>query len=405
MNAALAAQSGQRFTEAEDLYRQALAIDCDNFDAVHMLGVTCYQQSRFEEACRLILRAVELRAGSSPPLAKNLGLALSAFTSAQAFLGGELEQTQGLAGRSFFRRGNLPPLPGDLPLVSVIADCRRGTGGIRETLASVARQSYPNIELLLIDGGEASTDLADALQGLPIPYQIISQTNSGDDVALNAATERASGPYLSLVEAGDAYDPQRIEWLLRATSGAGGQWGFSNLAYVDELGQPVRYGDRPDVNALFRRLDALCDLGSVSAGFLEDNPVVCSGNLLFDRRLWIELGGFSGVDPIWAFCLEAVLVSEPIFLDEPAYRRRIRCIGVSDHREPADDSEATLVAWRRGLDEGRPIANSALVDSIRSVSAKSLRLMAAGLGHLVGVETLLRYADELGLKTDSACAS
>ena len=44
----------------------------------------------------------------------------------------------------------------DLPTISVLTVCRNAAASIRATLESVAGQTYPNIEYIVIDG--ASTD-------------------------------------------------------------------------------------------------------------------------------------------------------------------------------------------------------------------------------------------------------
>jgi tetratricopeptide (TPR) repeat protein len=52
LQAALAAQVRGRLDEARDLYEQALVLDPQHFDALHMLGVVHYQKCEYEEARR-----------------------------------------------------------------------------------------------------------------------------------------------------------------------------------------------------------------------------------------------------------------------------------------------------------------------------------------------------------------
>ncbi len=61
MQVALGAQQAGRFGEAAELYAQVLAGDPSNFDALHMLGVVHYQRGWFDDAARLLKRAVALR--------------------------------------------------------------------------------------------------------------------------------------------------------------------------------------------------------------------------------------------------------------------------------------------------------------------------------------------------------
>lgn len=66
-----------RLAQAEALYREVLALDPQNIDALHFLGVVAHQQGRHGQAEELISRAL-LRDGSNAPAYSNLGNALQA---------------------------------------------------------------------------------------------------------------------------------------------------------------------------------------------------------------------------------------------------------------------------------------------------------------------------------------
>lgn len=73
--AALQHHRQRRMAEAEDLYRQVLAVDPNHVDALHMLGVLAYQAGRAEAAVDLIGRAIALN-GTNPSFHNNMGEAL-----------------------------------------------------------------------------------------------------------------------------------------------------------------------------------------------------------------------------------------------------------------------------------------------------------------------------------------
>jgi hypothetical protein len=60
MNAALACQQRGEFGAADRLYSAALALDPENFDALHMQGVVAYQRREFHRAEALIRHAIEI---------------------------------------------------------------------------------------------------------------------------------------------------------------------------------------------------------------------------------------------------------------------------------------------------------------------------------------------------------
>jgi len=61
-----------RMAEAEDLYRQVLAVDPNHVDALHMLGVLAYQAGKAEAAVDLIGRAIALQ-GANASFHNNIG--------------------------------------------------------------------------------------------------------------------------------------------------------------------------------------------------------------------------------------------------------------------------------------------------------------------------------------------
>ncbi|MBI1206320.1 MAG: tetratricopeptide repeat protein [Azospirillum sp.] len=66
-----------RLIDAEAGYRKIVRIDKRHFDALHLLGVVCFQRGRLDEALALIARALTLQP-DSPEALNNFGLALNA---------------------------------------------------------------------------------------------------------------------------------------------------------------------------------------------------------------------------------------------------------------------------------------------------------------------------------------
>jgi tetratricopeptide (TPR) repeat protein len=57
---ALVSHQAGRLTEAEQIYRQVLAIDPDNADCLHLLGMVAFQSERHAEAAELIRKAIAI---------------------------------------------------------------------------------------------------------------------------------------------------------------------------------------------------------------------------------------------------------------------------------------------------------------------------------------------------------
>ena len=73
--AALENHRQHRMAEAEELYRQVLAVDPNHVDALHMIGVLAYQAGKADAAVDLIGRAIALQ-GENASFHNNMGEAL-----------------------------------------------------------------------------------------------------------------------------------------------------------------------------------------------------------------------------------------------------------------------------------------------------------------------------------------
>ena len=302
-NAALAAlmvrgyqaQTNNDLDDAERLYRSALALNPNTFDALHMLGVIRLQQGDPEEAVRLLLAALPLLPTDYPPIYRNLGLCLAAVTRRRRLAGATAPDEVGRAYERFFRDGNLPAMPEELPLVSIVMPCANGKEGTEAAISSVTQQTYRNIELIVVDCGRQA-DLMNAVErGLAarrLPTRTISHASASVQQALNTGVESAQGRYVGIIDADGLYRPDRVEKFVRILSGSPARWGFSNIAFIDDRSNPVRYGESPALDAVMRDFDALYACHAVSEGVLEHDYPLTAGNLFFDKALWQEAGGF-----------------------------------------------------------------------------------------------------------------
>jgi glycosyltransferase involved in cell wall biosynthesis len=97
------------------------------------------------------------------------------------------------------------------PTVSVLIPCYNAEPYIAETLQSVFRQTWQNIEIIVVDDG--STDgSAGVVQAMARPnLKLIRQQNRGQTAALNTCLKYASGAFVQYLDADDLIDPEKIE--------------------------------------------------------------------------------------------------------------------------------------------------------------------------------------------------
>jgi protein O-GlcNAc transferase len=76
LDIALEAQKRGQLGEAEQLYRSLIAADPGNFDALHMLGIVCFENRKPQEAEQFFLKALSVNS-EFPPLYHHYGLFLA----------------------------------------------------------------------------------------------------------------------------------------------------------------------------------------------------------------------------------------------------------------------------------------------------------------------------------------
>lgn len=108
-------------------------------------------------------------------------------------------------------------------MVSVIVPVYNGEEFIDECLHSIMGQTYPDLEILVIDDGstDGSLALCRGLSDTELRIRLFHQENAGVSAARNHGLREARGEYVIFVDADDALLPTAVETLLKAAqSGA-----------------------------------------------------------------------------------------------------------------------------------------------------------------------------------------
>jgi glycosyltransferase involved in cell wall biosynthesis len=92
----------------------------------------------------------------------------------------------------------------------VIIPCYNAARYIGETLESVRRQTWPNLEVIVVDDGskDGSSPIVEAFGGLDLI--LVRQSNRGQTAALNVGLAHATGDYIQYLDADDLIDPDKI---------------------------------------------------------------------------------------------------------------------------------------------------------------------------------------------------
>lgn len=96
------------------------------------------------------------------------------------------------------------------PLVSIIIPCYNRQKYISDAISSCLRQSYQNIEIIVVDDG-SSDDSINVIKSFGRKIKLICQTNQGVSVARNKGIEVSTGEYLIFLDSDDWISDDLVE--------------------------------------------------------------------------------------------------------------------------------------------------------------------------------------------------
>jgi glycosyltransferase involved in cell wall biosynthesis len=101
----------------------------------------------------------------------------------------------------------------DKALVSVIIPAFNAAEYIRQTLDSVIAQTYPKIEVIVVDDGSSDTTSAVVKEfaARDARIELVQQSNAGAGAARNTAIRKARGKYIAPLDADDFWFPEKLE--------------------------------------------------------------------------------------------------------------------------------------------------------------------------------------------------
>lgn len=117
------------------------------------------------------------------------------------------------------------------PLVSIIVPAYNAAAWLAETLESAFAQTWPAIEVIVVDDGstDGTREIAERYAGRGI--RIVSQENQGLSGARNSGLAVARGEYIQFLDADDLISPDKVEHQVRRLQReprdavATGRWG------------------------------------------------------------------------------------------------------------------------------------------------------------------------------------
>lgn len=228
------------------------------------------------------------------------------------------------------------------PLISVIVPVYNGEKYIEETVCSVLKQDYDNIELIvIIDGTKDRT--SDILN----PYveqgrlKVLEQENMGASATRNKGMKLAKGDYVLMLDQDDLIEPTLLSKALQLAQAAKSSGVVVNGQLIDSHGAVIRRMYRFRKPTL-KLKDMLCK-----------NQIYTTSQVLFNRQKILLLGGLdaknAGIADDWDLMLRLVLSGGKLdFLDEMLMSYRIHDSNASRNLDRMLTCELNVLDGKQG---------------------------------------------------------
>mmetsp|Transcript_14540 Transcript_14540/g.24051 ORF Transcript_14540/g.24051 Transcript_14540/m.24051 type:complete len:818 (+) Transcript_14540:372-2825(+) len=182
----------------------------------------------------------------------------------------------------------LPSSASDTPLVTVAMVHRNRPAFLKQAIASIQAQDYPNFEVVLVDDGSDQAEAISLLNELESDFsqrgwRIVRQENKYLGAARNAAAKLARGEYLLFMDDDNIAKPHEISTLVRAARKTGADVLTSFVSFFTGKSHP-QADDENRPPFLF--------LGG-AAGIGAFRNVYGDANAMVKTATFFELGGFT----------------------------------------------------------------------------------------------------------------
>lgn len=146
-----------------------------------------------------------------------------------------------------------------LPKISVITPCFNSIHTIRDTIESVRRQEYPNLEHIVVDGG-SKDGTVDLIKEYP-HLRWLSEKDEGHYHAMNKGIGLATGELVNILNADDCFRAGALRVVGEAFL-AHPEWDgcFGDIVYVDGAGQEIYRREEAKFDYDVLRFSGVCNV-------------------------------------------------------------------------------------------------------------------------------------------------
>ncbi|MCO4755116.1 MAG: glycosyltransferase family 2 protein [Bacteriovoracaceae bacterium] len=170
------------------------------------------------------------------------------------------------------------------PLVTIIIPCYNEEAVIQNSIQSVSKMNYPNLEILVVDDGSTDKTFEKALEmSETFKVRVLTKMNGGKSSALNYGIQQALGDYVLCLDADSELDPQVLKR---------GVPYFENKTELAAVAGSARVGNAKNLLCMFQKLEYIIGLNfhkkaqsSLSMVTIVPGPIG-----LFRKKALLEVG-------------------------------------------------------------------------------------------------------------------
>ncbi|GAB3699956.1 hypothetical protein GCM10027592_26530 [Spirosoma flavus] len=245
-------------------------------------------------------------------------------------------------------------LSADIAWVTVICTCYNHESYIVQALQSVIDQTYPYVELIVIDNGSYDSSV-ERINSFLVQHPAVRFIQNPQNLGLNRAFNQgllwAKGHYVVDLSADDVLLPTRLEKQVAQFEKLPGTYAvvFSNATYIDTLGRSI--GTHFPVDAT-GHTQAKVPSGFIFRDILE-KYFICTPTMLMRRDVLNQLGGYdeSLAYEDFDFWVRSARTYQYAYLDEVLTLKRRLPTSLSAQVSYTDNKllESTLVVCQKAF--------------------------------------------------------
>ena len=218
------------------------------------------------------------------------------------------------------------------PLVSIICLCYNHARFLREALDSVLSQTYPKIEVIVVD--DCSTDgSVSIIQEYVIKHPhirfISTGRNRGNTTAFNMGWRASHGEYIIDFATDDALLPDRVAQQVAAFEKLDQTYGvvYTDAVYINDDSIPIGYHYK---RKRHRTLLAYAPSGDLFADLLR-KYFICPPTMMVRRQVFDDLNGYDETLAYedFDFWVRSSRIYNYFYLDEVTTKRRVHTRSLS----------------------------------------------------------------------------